>query len=102
MSGRCGIGLRPSASASAPVSTATTPGSAMAAAASMARMRACGVRRAHHDRIGLAGKIEIVAEMTVPDQQRGIFLADDRLAEYPFRVCFSSSFSRCYDSYDYA
>ena len=34
---------------------------------SNARMR---MRRAHHDRIGLAGKVEIVAEMALPGQQR--------------------------------
>ena len=60
------------------------------------------MRRAHHDRIGLAGKVEIVAETAVPDHQRGIFLADDRLANSRLRVCFSSSFPRCYDSHDYA
>jgi hypothetical protein len=41
--------------------------------------------------------------MTVPDQQRGIFLADDRLAwPIPVSGVLFVPFSRCYDSYDYA
>jgi hypothetical protein len=40
-----------------------------------------GMRGAYHDSIGLAGKVEVVAELTLPDHQGGIFLADDRLAD---------------------
>ena len=41
-SGSCGMAPSPSAEQSAPVNTPSTPGSALARAASMPRMRACG------------------------------------------------------------
>src|SRR6185369_17541895 len=50
-----------------------------------ARMR---MWRAHHDRIGLADKVEIVAEPALPGHQRRIFLADDRLADSVFARAF--------------
>jgi len=43
------------------------------------------MRRAHHDGIGLAGKIEIVAKAALAGQQRRIFLADDGPADAAVR-----------------
>ena len=46
------------------------------------RADACvGVRRAHHGRVGLAGKIEIVAVSAAPSDEPQIFLAADRVSD---------------------
>ncbi len=71
-----------SAQTSSPVITATTPGSACAAAASMRRMFGVGVRRADHMGMQGAARLrQIVAIAAAPRQQGRIFLADQRQTE---------------------
>ena len=79
--GRCGIGRRPSATASLPVSTAITPGTASAAAVSMRTDARVRVRRADELRVGLARQVEVVAVAPAAGDQPRVFLARHRLAE---------------------
>ena len=80
-SGSCGIGLRLSATQSAPVKTPSTPGIASRARRvdrDDARMR---MGRAHHRRIGLAVEIEIVGEAALAGDEPRVLLARHRLAD---------------------
>ena len=79
--GLCVSGLTPSAAASSPVSTATTPGVARAAAVSMRPDARVRVRRAHEARVGLAGQVDVVAVAAAAHEQARVVHAEDRLAD---------------------
>ena len=66
--------------ASAPVSTAATPGSAAAALASMDTIRAwaCGLRKHRH--VEEAGQAEVVDEAAAARDEADVFLQRQRLA----------------------
>ena len=75
----CGIGLRPSALRSAPVSTASTPFSALARAVSMLLMRACACTGADHECARLARQIDVVAEAAGARDEARVLLAANGL-----------------------
>ncbi len=51
-----------------------------------------GVRRAHHDRMRLAGKLDVVAEAALAGQQLRVFLARDRPADSGTACAFRHRF----------
>ena len=51
-----------------------------------------GVGRAHHDGVGLAGEVDVVAEAALAGEELGIFLADDGLADGGHSCAFRHRF----------
>jgi len=51
-----------------------------------------GVGRAHHDGIGLAGQVDVVAETALPGEELRIFLADDGLPDGGHSCAFRHRF----------
>ena len=68
---------------SAAVHTAKTPGSARAAAVSIADDAAMGMGGAHHAHVKLMREIDVAGKRAAPGDQRRIFQPLDRLAD-PF------------------
>ena len=70
-----------SAASSAPVSTASTPGIAAAAAVSILLDPGMGVRRAHEHGVGLARPADVVGVVALAGDEAQVFLAAHRRAD---------------------
>ncbi len=75
------IGAMRSAAMSAPVKTATTPGDAIAAAASIRADAGMGVRRAHQHAVQGAGQLDVGDEAAAAGEEAAILDAAQRRAD---------------------